>query len=74
MDWAAHLEHLQTVFRKFDANSVISEPVLIRLFRDGFKPFIRAQVEEKDCQKNTWDQAIKKTITVEAKAALNLPL
>ena len=42
MDWAAHLEHLQTVFREFDADTVISEPVLIRLFRDGLRPSIRA--------------------------------
>ena len=42
MDWAVHLEHLQTVLREFDANAVISEPVLIRLFRDGLRPSIRA--------------------------------
>ena len=45
MDWAAHLEHLQTVFREFDANTVISEPVLICLFRHGLRPSIRAQAE-----------------------------
>ena len=38
MDCADHLEHLQTVLRKFDANVVISEPVLIRLFRNGLRP------------------------------------
>ena len=73
MDWAAHLEHLQTVLREFDADAVISEPVLIRLFRDGLKPSIRAQAEQEGRRKDTWDQAIKKAITAEAKAALNLP-
>ena len=74
MDWAAYLKHLQTVFCKFDSNAVISEPVLIRLFCNGLKPSIYAQVEWKGRQKDTWDQVIKKAITVKAKAALNLSL
>ena len=45
MDWAAHFEHLQTVFRKFDADAVILELVLICLFSDSLKPSIRAQAE-----------------------------
>ena len=35
IDWAAYLKHLQPVFQKFNANMVISELVLIRLFRNG---------------------------------------
>ena len=53
---------------------VILEPVLIRLFCNSLRPYIRAQAKQKDCQKNTWDQGIKKAITAEAKAALNLLL
>ena len=74
MDLAVHLERLQIVFRKLDANTVILELVLIRLFYDGLRPFIRAQAKQIGCQKNTWDQAIKKAIMAKAKAALNLPL
>ena len=74
MDWAAHLQHLETVLQEFDADTVILEPVLIRLFHDGLRPSIRAQAEQKGRQKDTWDQAIKKGITAEAKAALNLLL
>ena len=40
MDWAAYVEHLQTVFQKFDINAVISKPVLICLFRNCLKPSI----------------------------------
>ena len=72
MDWAAHLEHLWTVLRKFDANAVISEPILIRLFCNGLRPSIRAQAKQESCQKHIWDQAIKKAITAKDKAALNL--
>ena len=73
IDWAAHLEHLQTVFQEFDADTVISEPVLIRLFRNGLRPSIHAQAKQEGCQKDTWDQVIKKAITAEVKTALNLP-
>ena len=74
MDWAAHLKHLQTVFQEFNNDTVISEPVLMHLFRNGLRPSIRAQGEQKGCQKDTWDQAIKKAIMAEAKATLHLPL
>ena len=74
MDWAAELEHLQTVFRKFEPNAVILEPVLICLFRNGLWPSIHAQAKQKYCQKDTWDQAIKKAITTKDKTALNIPL
>ena len=53
MDWAAHLEHLQTVLREFDADAVISEPVLIRLFRNGLRPSIRAQAKQEGRRKDT---------------------
>ena len=53
MDWEAHLEHLQTIFRKFDTNAVISEPVLICLFWNGLKISIHAQAEQEGCQKDT---------------------
>ena len=46
IDWAAHLEHLQTAFWEFDANAVILELVLINLFRNGLKPSIRTQAKQ----------------------------
>ena len=72
MDWAAHLEHLQIVFRKFNANVVILELDLIYLFRNGLRLSIRAQAKQKSSQKDTCHQAIRKVITAEAKAVLNL--
>ena len=53
MDWTVYLEYLQTIFCKFDANVVIVEPVLIRLFRNGLRPSIRAQAKQNGCQKDT---------------------
>ena len=74
MEWAANLEHLQTVFRKFDADAVILEPVLMRLFRNGLRSSIRAEAKQEGRRKDIWDQAIKNAITAKAKPALNLPL
>ena len=53
MDWAAHLEHLQTILQEFDTNAVISEPVLIRLFCNGLRSSICTQAEHEGCQKDT---------------------
>ena len=55
MDWAAHLKQLQTVFQEFNANTVISELVPIRLFRNGLKPPIHTKAKQKNCQKDIWD-------------------
>ena len=45
---------------------------MIRLFRDGIRLSIRAQAKQEGRRKDTWDQAIKKAIMAESKAALNL--
>ena len=53
MDWPTHLEQLQTVLCKFNADKVILKPVLIRLFSDSIRPSIRAQAKQEDRQKDT---------------------
>ena len=53
---------------------MISEPVLIRLSRDGLRPFIYAQAEQKDRRRKTWDQPIEKAIMTKAKDDWNVPL
>ena len=45
MDWAVYLEHLQTVLQEFNADMVILEPVLIRLFCNGLRFSIYAQAK-----------------------------
>ena len=46
MDWAAHLEHLQTMFREFDSAAAPNEEVFICYFYDGLRPSIWAQTDE----------------------------
>ena len=69
MDWAAHLEHLQTVFKEFDPATAPTKEVLICYSRDGLKPFIQAQMDERGRDLETWEEVIKKAIDAEAKAA-----
>ncbi len=45
LDWAAHMEHLQVVLKEFDPTGALNETTLIRYFRDGLRPFIRAQLD-----------------------------
>ena len=69
MDSAAHLEHLQTMLKKFDPAPAPTEEVLICYFRDGLRPSIQAQADERGQDLDTWEEAIKKAIDVEAKTA-----
>ena len=42
LDWAAHLEHFQAVLREFDSVTAPNNDSLIRYFREGLRPSIRA--------------------------------
>ena len=44
-DWASHLEHLQSILLEFDTDEAPEESDLIRFFREGLKPSIKAQIE-----------------------------
>ena len=55
MDLAIYLEHLQTVFKKFDVNAIILKPVLIRLFCNSLEPSIYFQTNQDGCRKDTWE-------------------
>ena len=72
MDWVAHLEHLQTLLREFNSAAAPNEEVLICHFCDGLRPSIQAQTDEQGRDLDTWEEAIKKTIDAEAKAARQL--
>ena len=69
MDWAAHLEHLQTVLKEFNPVTAPTEKVLICYFYDGLRPSIQAQTDERGQDLDIWEEAIKKAINVETKAA-----
>lgn len=46
-NWASRLEHLQSILIEFDADGAPEESDLVRFFREGFKPSIKAQMEQR---------------------------
>ena len=73
MDWAAHLEHLQAVLQEFDSVMASNEDTMIRYFREGLRPSIRAQLDVRDRELDSWDEIVDKTVDAEAKASLQAP-
>ncbi len=57
-DWAAHLEHLQSILLKFDANNAPGEGQLGRTFYDGLRPSIKLWIA--DIREDMpWDDLIR---------------
>ena len=72
-DWAAHLEHLQSILIEFDADGAPEESAVVRFFREGLKPSVKAQMEQRGREKDSWEKLIEKAIDAEAKASLQAP-
>ena len=70
MDWAIHLEHLQVAFREFDSVAAPNEDTMIRYFREGLQPSIRAQLNVRDRDLDSWNEVVDKTVDAEVKASL----
>ena len=69
-DWASYLKHLQFILVKFDADGALVKSNLIQFFREGLKPLIRAQIEPRSQEYDSWEELVKKTVAVETKANL----
>ncbi len=70
LDWAAYLEHLQAVLKKFDPTDAPNEIILIQYFREGLRPSIRAQFDYWGRDLDVWEEVMEKVGNVEAKANL----
>ena len=73
LDWIAHLEHLQAVLREFDSAATPNDEIMIRYFWEGLRPSIRAQLDARGRELDSWEEAIEKAIDAEAKASLQPP-
>ena len=67
------MEHLQAVLREFDSVAAPNEDTMIRYFREGLRPSIRAQLDVRDRDLDSWDEVVDKTVDAEAKASLQAP-
>ena len=58
LDWASHLEHLQSILLEFDADGAPGEPTMIRYFREGLKPSIRAEMQQHGRELDSFEDTI----------------
>ena len=70
LDWAAYLEHLQSILLEYNPVRAPTEPTMLRYFREGLKPSILAELEHRDLELESFDQMVKKAVDAEAKSAL----
>ena len=70
LDWAAHLEHLQSILLKYDPVGAPTELTMLRYFQEGLKPSVLAELEHRDLELESFDQMVKKAVNAEAKSAL----
>ncbi len=68
-DWAAHLEHLQSILLEFDANNALGEGQLGRTFYDGLRPSIKLWIADVG-EDMPWDDLIKAANKAEARVKI----
>ena len=70
LEWAAHLEHLQSILLAYDPVGAPAEPTMLRYFREGLRPSILAELQNEDLELESFLQIVKKAVVAEAKANL----
>ena len=69
LDWAAHLEHLQSILLEYNPVRAPTEPTILRYFWEVLKPFVLAELEYRVLEVESLNQMVKKAINAEAKLA-----
>ena len=70
LDWASHLEYLQSILQEFNPDGAPGEPTMVRYFREGLEPSIQAKIEHRGCELDSFEELVEKANDAEAKAAL----
>ena len=70
LDWAVHLEHLQSILLEYDPVGAPTKPIMLRYFREGLKPSVLAKLEHQDLELESFDPIVKKAVDAEANSAL----
>ena len=50
LDWAAYLEHLQSILLEYDPIRAPTKPIMLRYFREGLKPSVLAELEHQNLE------------------------
>lgn len=59
MDWLMHMEHLQSVLKKFNAIATFLDDFFISSFQDGLKPSVCIQMNKRNSYLDDWQKVIK---------------
>lgn len=70
MYWAADLEYLEAMLKKFDLIAALTKEVLIWCFQKGLRLSIQAQINTWHLELDFWDKVLDKAIRAEFKAVL----
>ena len=70
LDLASYLEHLQFILMEFDADGIPGEPTIISHFREGLKPSIRAEIEQRGRKLDSFEELVQKAVDNKTKTAL----
>ena len=70
LDWAAHLEHLQSILLEYNPIGAPTKPTMLRYFGEGLKPLVLIELEYQYLELEIFDQMVKKAVDVKAKSAL----
>ncbi len=68
-DWAAHLEHFQSILLEFNANNAPGEGQLSRTFYDGLRPSIKLWITDIGGYM-PWDDLIRAANKAEARVKI----
>ena len=69
LEWAAHLEHLQSILLAYDPVGAPAEPTMLRYFREGLRPSILAELQNEDLELESFVQIVKKAVVTKAKTS-----
>ena len=70
LDWAAHLEHLQSILLEYNPVGAPTKPTILRYFQESLKPSVLAELEYRDLKLESFDQMVKKAVNDKAKSTL----
>ena len=69
LDWAAHLEYLQSILLEYNPVRAPTKPTMLKYFQEGLKPSVLTELEYRDLELESFNQMVKKAVNAKAKSA-----
>ena len=69
LDRASHLKYPQYILLESDAGGVPEKESMVRFFREGLKPSIWAEMEQRGGELDSWDVVVERAVDAERKDA-----